>query len=153
MTTICLAGSRSAMFKAEASITWSAHSSLGRRSRDDIKGAMKIEFAKEFQFSFFSPCLDFGKRCGKIQVALKVDDIKIKSKVGAFFLPLPVYLPFIALLSLFFCPFTGPKEGRKVQWNQGLCSSSLTPCSKIQTYIYIINNRGLEPRLFLSGMV
>ena len=35
----------------------------------------------------------------------KVDDIKIKSKFSAFLLPLHVYLPFIALLSLFFCPF------------------------------------------------
>ena len=32
----------------------------------------------------------------------KVDDIKMKSKVSAFFLPLPLYLPFIALLSLLF---------------------------------------------------
>ena len=72
-----------------------------------------MEFAKEFQFSFFSPCLDFGKRCGKIQVALKVDDIKIKSKVGAFFLPLPVYLPFIALLSLFFARLQGLKKALK----------------------------------------
>ena len=31
----------------------------------------------------------------------KGGDIKIKRKVGPFFLPLPVYLPFIALLSLF----------------------------------------------------
>ena len=31
-----------------------------------------------------------------------LDDIKIKRKVSLFFLPLPVYLPFIALLSLFF---------------------------------------------------
>ena len=30
----------------------------------------------------------------------KVDDIKIKSRISAFFLPLPVYLPFIALLFL-----------------------------------------------------
>ena len=35
----------------------------------------------------------------------KVDNIKIKSKVSAFFLPLPVYLPFIALLSLLFARF------------------------------------------------
>ena len=35
-----------------------------------------------------------------------------------------------------FCPFTGPKQGFKVQWNQGLGSSSLTPFSKVQTYIY-----------------
>ena len=32
----------------------------------------------------------------------KVNDIKIKGKVSLFFLPLPVYLPFIALLSLSF---------------------------------------------------
>ena len=32
----------------------------------------------------------------------KVDDIKVKRKVSPFFLPLPVYLPFTALLSLFF---------------------------------------------------
>ena len=32
----------------------------------------------------------------------KVDDIKIKRKVSVIFLPLPVYLPLIVLLSLFF---------------------------------------------------
>ena len=32
----------------------------------------------------------------------KGDNIKIKRKVSPFFLPLPVYLPFITLLSLFF---------------------------------------------------
>ena len=46
---------------------------------------------------------------------IKVDDIKIKSKVSAFFLPLHVYLPFVTLLSLLFSPFLGPKEGLKVQ--------------------------------------
>ena len=41
------------MFTAEASITWSARDpSTGRRSHNDIKVAMKIEFAKEFQFFF-----------------------------------------------------------------------------------------------------
>ena len=40
----------------------------------------------------------------------KVDDIKIKSKVSAFFLPLPVYLPFIALLSLLFARLQGLKK-------------------------------------------
>ena len=53
--------------------------------------------------------------CGRFLLARNsnVDDIKIKSKVSAFFLPLPLYLPFITLLSLFFCPFTGPKKGLK----------------------------------------
>ena len=37
----------------------------------------------------------------------KVDDIKIKRRAIPFFLPLPVYLPFIALLSLFFARFHG----------------------------------------------
>ena len=40
----------------------------------------------------------------------KVDDIKIKSKVSAFFLPLPLYLPFIALLSLLFARLQGLKK-------------------------------------------
>ena len=40
----------------------------------------------------------------------KVDDIKIKSKVSAFFLPLPVYLPFITLLSLLFARLQGLKK-------------------------------------------
>ena len=44
----------------------------------------------------------------------KVNDIKIKSKVSPFFLPLPVYLPFIAFLSLFFARFTWLGEGLKV---------------------------------------
>ena len=43
-----------------------------------------------------------------------VDDIKNKRKVGAFFLPLPFHLPFIAPVSLFFGPFTWPGEGLKV---------------------------------------
>ena len=40
----------------------------------------------------------------------KVDDIKIKSKVSAFFLPLPVYVPFITLLSLLFARLQGLKK-------------------------------------------
>ena len=43
----------------------------------------------------------------------KVDDIKIKSKVSGFFLPLPFYLPFIALLSLLFAPSQGLKKALK----------------------------------------
>ena len=39
-----------------------------------------------------------------------IDDIKIKSKVSAFFLPLPVYLLFIALLSLLFAHLQGLKK-------------------------------------------
>ena len=39
----------------------------------------------------------------------KVDDIKIKRKVSPFFLLLPVYLPFIAVLSLFFARLHGLK--------------------------------------------
>ena len=35
----------------------------------------------------------------------KVDDIKITSKVSAFFLPLHVYLAFVTLLSLLFARF------------------------------------------------
>ena len=42
----------------------------------------------------------------------KVHDIKIKSKVSAFFLPLPVYLPFIALVSLL-ARFQGLKKSQK----------------------------------------
>ena len=41
---------------------------------------------------------------------LKVDDIKIKSKVSAFFLPLTVYLPFIPHLSLLFVPLQDLKK-------------------------------------------
>ena len=37
----------------------------------------------------------------------KVDDIKIKRKVSPFLLPLPIYLPFIALLSPFFALLHG----------------------------------------------
>jgi len=37
----------------------------------------------------------------------KDDDIKIKRKVSAFFLPLHVYLAFIAILSLFFARLHG----------------------------------------------
>ena len=40
----------------------------------------------------------------------KVDDIKMKRKFSPFFFPLPVYLPFIALLSLFFARFLGLKN-------------------------------------------
>ena len=45
---------------------------------------------------FFSP-----------ETIFKVHDIKIKRKVSPFFLPLPVYVPFIALLSLFFARWRG----------------------------------------------
>ena len=37
----------------------------------------------------------------------KGDDIKIKMKVSPFFLLLPVYLPFIAVLSLFYARLHG----------------------------------------------
>ena len=37
-----------------------------------------------------------------------------------------------------FCSFLGPKDALKVQWNQGLGCSSLTPFSKIQTYIHVL---------------
>ena len=40
----------------------------------------------------------------------KVNDIKIKSKVSDVFLPLPVYLPFITLLSLLFAHLQGLKK-------------------------------------------
>ena len=40
----------------------------------------------------------------------KVDDIKIKRKVSLFFLLLPVYLAFNAVLSLFFARLHGLKE-------------------------------------------
>ena len=43
----------------------------------------------------------------------KVDDIKIKSTVSALFLPLPVYLPFIAVLSLLFARLQGPRKAFK----------------------------------------
>ena len=43
----------------------------------------------------------------------KVDDIKIKSKVSAFFFPLPVYLLFSALLSLHFAHLQGLKKALK----------------------------------------
>ena len=42
----------------------------------------------------------------------KGDDIKIKRIVSPFFLPLPVYLAFIAVLSLFFARFHGLKAQR-----------------------------------------
>ena len=43
----------------------------------------------------------------------KVDDIKITSKVSAFFLPLHVYLPFATLLSLLFARLQGLKKTLK----------------------------------------
>ena len=49
------------------------------------------------------------KNCNPETIS-KVDDIKIKSKVSAFFLPLPVYLPFIALLSLVSARLLGLKK-------------------------------------------
>ena len=53
MTTMCSAGSWSAMFAAEATITRSEHFHLQVVVCADIKEAMKIEFRKECQFSFF----------------------------------------------------------------------------------------------------
>ena len=50
---------------------------------------------------------------GRFFLARKVDDIKIKGKVSVFFLPLPVYLPFIALLSLLFARLQGLKKALK----------------------------------------
>ena len=44
------------------------------------------------------------------ETIFKVDDIKLKRKVSAFFLPLPLYLPFIALLSPFFARLQGLKK-------------------------------------------
>ena len=41
---------------------------------------------------------------------IQVDDIKIKRKVSPFFLPQSVYLPFIALLSLYFARLLGLKK-------------------------------------------
>ena len=41
------------------------------------------------------------------------DDIKIKRRVSPFSFPVPVYVPFIVLLSLFFCPLTWLGEGLK----------------------------------------
>ena len=46
----------------------------------------------------------------KLNSRSEVDDIKIKSKVSAFFLPLPFYLPFIVLLSLLFASLQGLKK-------------------------------------------
>ena len=54
------------------------------------------------------------KRAFFLAITSKVDDIKSKTKVSPFFFPLPVYLPFIALLSLFLCPFSWLEEGLKV---------------------------------------
>ena len=55
----------------------------------------------------------FMKTVLKNEVAFlaKGDDIKIKRKVSPFFLRLPVYLPLIALLSLFFAGLLGLKKG------------------------------------------
>ena len=47
---------------------------------------------------------------GLMKTISKVDDIKIKSKVSAFCLPLPLYLPFITLLSLLFVRLQGLKK-------------------------------------------
>ena len=44
----------------------------------------------------------------------KGDDIKIKRIVKPFFLPLPLYRAFTALLSLFLCPFHGLKAALKL---------------------------------------
>ena len=43
----------------------------------------------------------------------KGDDVEIESKVSPFFLPPLVYLPSIAVLSLFFVPFTRLGGGLK----------------------------------------
>ena len=61
-------------------------------------GAKKFKSRPKRAF-FFSP-----------ETISKVDDIKIKRKVSPFFLPLHVYLPFIAVLSLFFSRFLGLKK-------------------------------------------
>ena len=42
------------------------------------------------------------------------DDIKTKNKVSAFFIPLPIYLPFIALLSLLFARLQALKKALKL---------------------------------------
>ena len=55
--------------------------------------------------TFFSPSPN-----PKSKVDSKVDDIKIKSKVSAFFLRLPVYLQIITLLSLLFACLQGLKR-------------------------------------------
>ena len=69
----------------------------------------------------------FLKTVWKIQLALlvgvffspetisKVDDIKIKRKVSAFFLPLAPLSTFHYPPFSLFWPFTGPKEALKVQ--------------------------------------
>ena len=52
----------------------------------------------------------------------KGDDIKVKRKVSPVFLPLSVYLPFIALLSLFlpvYMAWIRPKSLVKSRWNKG----------------------------------
>ena len=65
------------MFTAEASITWSARDpSTGRRSHNDIKVAMKIEFAKEFQFFF--PKLN-NELKNKISILFFVENYKMNS--------------------------------------------------------------------------
>ena len=76
------------------------------------------------------------KTVRKIQL---VDDIKIKSKVTAFFLPLPVYLPFIALLSLLFSRLQGLKKALnfseiKVQLNSHLASRRSKNSTKSRRY-------------------
>ena len=43
----------------------------------------------------------------KLNSRSKVDDIKIKRKLSPFFLPLAVYLPFLAFRSLFFARLRG----------------------------------------------
>ena len=52
----------------------------------------------------------------------KGDDIKIKRIVSSFFFPLPVYLAFIAILSLFFARFHGLEvalEFREIKVKKG----------------------------------
>ena len=70
-----------------------------KRRLNIISGFIKIGTkelkSRSKQAFFFSP---------------KVDDIKFERKVSAFFLPLPVYLSFIGLLSLFFARLLGLKK-------------------------------------------
>ena len=76
-----------------------------------MSGFMKTRLKDGYQALcerfFFSP-----------ETISKVDDIKIKRKVSPFFLLLPVYLSFIAVLALLFARFNGLKEAlefRKIQ--------------------------------------
>ena len=66
----------------------------------------------------------------------KGDDIKIKRIVSLFFLPLPVYLAFIAVLSLFFARLHGLKAAWKL--------------SEIQVKLISRTKRAFFPRQKLS---